>query len=73
MWFELEVTSKNIKHHLLLSGSALRIELLRKKLLSTNYVKNTDIVIAKPDKGSGVAILNKYDYIKKMETSWPIR
>ena len=29
--------------------------------------KNTDTVITKPDKGSVVAILNKCDYIKKME------
>ena len=29
--------------------------------------KNTDIVITNPDKGSGVVILNKCDYIKKME------
>ena len=29
--------------------------------------KNIDIVITKPDKGSGVVILNKCDYIIKME------
>ena len=27
---------------------------------------NEQILITKPDKGSGVIILNKYDYIKKM-------
>ena len=29
--------------------------------------KNKDIVITKPDKGNGVVILNRVDYIKKME------
>ena len=29
--------------------------------------KNEDIIITCPDKGSGVVILNKTDYIKKME------
>ena len=29
--------------------------------------KNTDVVITKPCKGSGLVILNKCDYIKKME------
>ena len=28
---------------------------------------NNDIFITKPDKGSGVVVLNKKDYIKKME------
>ena len=29
--------------------------------------RNDDIIITKPDKGSGVVILNKSDYIKKMD------
>ena len=29
--------------------------------------KNTDIIITVPDKGSGVVILNKQDYVDKME------
>ena len=29
---------------------------------------NKDILITKPDKGSGVVILNRFDYINKMET-----
>ena len=32
-----------------------------------NLSKNKDIIITKPDKGSGVVILNRTDYIKKME------
>ena len=29
--------------------------------------KNEDIIITCPDKGSGIVVLNKADYIKKME------
>ena len=32
-----------------------------------NLSKNKDIIITNPDKGSGVVILNRTDYIKKME------
>ena len=30
--------------------------------------KNKDIIITKPDKGRGVVIVNKTDYINSMET-----
>ena len=30
--------------------------------------KNSDILITKPDKGTGVVIMNKSDYIEKMST-----
>ena len=37
-------------------------------LESNTYLsKNKDIIITNPDKGSGVVILNRTDYIKKME------
>ena len=32
-----------------------------------NLSKNKDIIVTNPDKGSGVVIMNKTDYLKKME------
>ena len=41
--------------------------LLYKTFLVLELSKNEDIIITCPDKGSGIVILNKADYIKKME------
>ena len=32
-----------------------------------NLSKNKDIIVTNPDKGSGVVVMNKTDYLKKME------
>ena len=32
---------------------------------------NKDLIIIKPDKGNGVALLNKTDYVRKMEHLLP--
>ena len=33
----------------------------------TNLRQNKSIIVCKPDKGNGVVLLNKSDYVKKME------
>ncbi|XP_069973528.1 uncharacterized protein [Penaeus vannamei] len=37
-------------------------------LLLNDFSKNTDIIVTKPDRGQGVVILNKNEYIDKMES-----
>ena len=46
--------------------SLLNIPKDQYKALS-NLSKNKDIIVTNPDKGSGVVIMNKTDYLKKME------
>ena len=51
------------------SPDSLLLNICRAELLAhRNVSKNRNIVILHPDKGNGVVILNKIDYINKVET-----
>ncbi|VDO98135.1 unnamed protein product [Schistosoma margrebowiei] len=66
-WFKAKLV--DIAHHFHSSGPKQRSILTSQHFKSLKELRNNaDIIILKPDKGSGVVIMNKLDYKNKIES-----